>query len=444
MNALIISDIPRISAIFERLSSGDVRIKVVGEIHRGIEEMESTRPGLLVIQNHLSGLSADILYKHFRSSAGRRKVRFALITAREANDEKVGSLFDHIIDISMNDSQIEAAFLQMLDNRQAPLRKEPAAARSIFDITQNKEEEPFLSNFFDPPVDEHQEIVSITGPVFQVAEVSARPDESTLSSDLPEMNAYPVTSRSGLSIISDFSQQLDSTAEEFSDHDHLIRRREREFAIRDLYQKPHIIEESEVIIPLYRRTGFWIVFVTLAVVFAITLFQHSPRPAARVSDPPEKLTAIDKKPIKPDVQQPKILPQAGKLEEQLASGLVSHGLGRPKSLPSFVPVSGIDRNYSLEHPGWENYRSQTTEYRIFREKDSTIKALQIIDNSGGIQDSFYISVLKELAGLTSMRPTSSEIKEGYEIRRGEAAGLQIVQYRDAEGGRLRGLVVTWP
>ena len=69
----------------------------------------------------------------------------------------------------------------------------------------------------------------------------------------------------------------------------------------------------------------------------------------------------------------------------------------------------------------------------------------MIDRSGaGIQDAFYISVLKELAGATAMRPTSSEIKEGYEIRRGTVAGLELVQYRDAQGGRLRGFVVTWP
>ena len=69
----------------------------------------------------------------------------------------------------------------------------------------------------------------------------------------------------------------------------------------------------------------------------------------------------------------------------------------------------------------------------------------MIDRSGaGIQESFYISILKELAGATAMRPTSSEIKEGYEIRRGDLAGLQLVQYRDAQGGRMRGFVITWP
>ncbi len=110
-----------------------------------------------------------------------------------------------------------------------------------------------------------------------------------------------------------------------------------------------------------------------------------------------------------------------------------------------MPLSGLDPSYGKEHPGWESYRGATSEYRVFREPDSTIKAIQVIDRSGsGMQESFYISALKELAGATAMRTTSSEIKEGYEIRKGEVAGLQLVQYRDAQGGRLRGFVVTWP
>ena len=125
--------------------------------------------------------------------------------------------------------------------------------------------------------------------------------------------------------------------------------------------------------------------------------------------------------------------------------LLSHGPGRLRKPPSFLPLSGLDPSYSREHPGWQSYKGLTNEYRVFKEMDGTIKAIQIIDRSGGgIQDSFYTSALKELAGATSMRTTSSEIKEGYEIRKGEVAGLQLVQYRDAQGGRLRGFVVTWP
>lgn len=43
-----------------------------------------------------------------------------------------------------------------------------------------------------------------------------------------------------------------------------------------------------------------------------------------------------------------------------------------------------------------------------------------------------------------MHTISSEVKEGYEIRRGTVAGLELLHYRDAQGGRLRGVVISWP
>jgi hypothetical protein len=125
--------------------------------------------------------------------------------------------------------------------------------------------------------------------------------------------------------------------------------------------------------------------------------------------------------------------------------LPAHGAGRLKTLPSFIPADSADPGYTEDNPGWTSYHGQANEFRIFREQDGTIKALQVIDRSGaGIQDTFYRSILKELAGASAVRTSSSEIKEGYEIRRGAVAGLELVQYRDAKGGRLRGIVITWP
>ena len=66
MDILAITDIPRMTALFERLARQIPGLTVVSEIHRGIEELESRKPELVFIQNHLAGLSADILHKHLK------------------------------------------------------------------------------------------------------------------------------------------------------------------------------------------------------------------------------------------------------------------------------------------------------------------------------------------------------------------------------------------
>ena len=121
MIILAITDIPRLVNLFERLAQQHHGLVVVSEIHRGIERLKSIQPDVVIIQNHLAGLSADILHKHLKSRLGHRKVRFVLISTSDLLDVELSSRFEIIIDPALVDEQIEQQ-MQRLFNRNLPLK----------------------------------------------------------------------------------------------------------------------------------------------------------------------------------------------------------------------------------------------------------------------------------------------------------------------------------
>jgi len=423
MQIVAITDIPRMTAFFEHLVQQYPDLVVVNEIHRGIEELESRKPEVVIIQNHLSGLSADILHKHLKSRLGQHKARFGLISSSAALDVDTSAQFETILDPALDDMQLEQAIERIL-HRQPPAKKQEVA------ILNHPAARPAA------PAQEPELPLQQQHPLSDAAG-AARADDEQPATPL----TYEMPRRTGLSIISDFSKQLDTRSDAIKPEPELIAGREHELRIRDLHREPHLIADLDEPLPWYRKTSCILISATLVVVVAVSLFQH--RSSNRTAAVLPKAAPVAKQ--APPVTPPAIVPPVQPPQADPKQGLASHGTGRPRSLPAFIPKEGRDPGYGKDNPGWENYRGQTSEYRVFREKEGAIKAIQVIDRSGaGIQESFYTSILKELAGATVMRPTSSEIREGYEIRRGDLAGLQLVQYRDAQGGRMRGFVITWP
>lgn len=438
MDILAITDIPRMTALFEQLALQYPELTVVSEIHRGIEELENRKPSVVIFQNRLSGLSADILHKHLKSRLGQRKVRFALISTAENLDVEISARFDAILDPVQTDEQLKQALHNLLDpSKTKPRREDTLLLQSLVTAaspTEQEEEEPVPEPA--PPTPPPAELSS-TPVSTSLQELQAEPAENPAA---PATYELPRRS-STLSIISDFSKQLDTSTERLEPEPEPFAHREQELSLKDLHRVPHLITDTDEPLPWYRKPPVVLTGVTLLVVLAVSLVQY--RSNRHPSQKRTETAVATKTPALPVAQNAaqKTVTSASNESRQL----VSHGEGRPRALPAFIPREGHDANYGKEHAGWELYQGQTSEYRVFRQKDGGIKAIQVIDRSGaGIQEPFYTSILKELAGVTAMRPTSSEIKEGYEIRRGEAAGLDIVQYRDAQGGRMRGFVVTWP
>jgi len=421
MTILAITDIPRMSDLFERLAQQHQGLVVVSEIHRGIERLESIQPEVVIIQNHLAGLSADILHKHLKSRLGRRKVRFALISTSDLLDVELSSRFELILDPALSDEQLEQVMQKLFTARETSL---PQTQQARLEKPESFEIAKDLSLL--PQQHGTTEKTSFV---------------ASTDGILSEAGTYELPKRPGLKIISDFSKQLDTNAVDFKPIPAPPSYREQELSVKDLHRIPHLIDDDDNPQPWYRRTGVLLVMTTLVVVVAVSLYQNrtQTQDTNKVAAPDAHTAPKAAPATAPVTSAPEMTTNTTR------QPLGSHGEGRPRTLPGFIPKEGLDQSYSKDNPGWDSYRGQTSEYRVFREKNGAIKAIQVIDRSGaGIQEPFYTSVLKELAGAAAMRPTSSEIKEGYEIRHGEVAGLQLVQYRDAQGGRMRGFVITWP
>ncbi len=116
------------------------------------------------------------------------------------------------------------------------------------------------------------------------------------------------------------------------------------------------------------------------------------------------------------------------------------------AIPDFI-TNGTqpDSSYTKTHPGWERYRGEKREYKVYREAKK-IRAIQIIDRSGkGLSEVFLNGILGKWLSAPAFVMESSEKKDGYEIQRGSfAANLKAVYYRDvASGGKLNAIVITW-
>lgn len=425
MTVLVITDIPRMTELFEQFSQTRDGLVIVSEIHRGIDELERIKPGVIILQNHLSGLSADILLKHLKSRVGRRRCRFVLISSSETLDVEISAKFDGIMDPSQSDEELES----VLDAFMLPAGQRAAAQTA--QTGDSPAATPDSGQIF-------QEFAPESAAAAEAAQTApAADDPLSTRENLPEPLTYDRPRRQKRSVISAFSQQLDTRAEDLAapqsapepppDHLREALHHRDDLLITDIEESPP---------PLYRRTWVQALTCVILVAVAVTTYQHrSGTSPAKPEAPP--LAVVKPPPAKP--QSPH------SSASSTTKPLAAHGTGRPKGLPAFVPGDSLDKSYGKEHPGWERYLGQANEYRLFREKDGAIRSVQVLDRSGsGIQESFYVTILKEVAGVSAMRPVSSEIKEGYEIRRGESGGLQVVQYRDAQGGRLRGVVVIWP
>jgi hypothetical protein len=178
-----------------------------------------------------------------------------------------------------------------------------------------------------------------------------------------------------------------------------------------------------------RNMMLWLSVAVVVIVIIVTVIQNSPKQKQIAIEPAKPQVASVS--TKPEVQRPNSSQQQPRV--------------RLSQLPSFIVRSTLDKEYGARNPGWERYLQANGEFRVFRELDGSIKAFQLIDRSPkGVTEASYNTMLQELAGVTSMRPAASETKDGFEIRRGDLAGIQLVQYRDAKNGKIRGFVLTWP
>ncbi|MGD0586512.1 MAG: hypothetical protein ABSA86_12185 [Oryzomonas sp.] len=471
---LLITDVPRLRKIFNRLADDKgITLRTASSLEKGGEELIARKPAMVFVQTHLSGLSADILLMHLKKQLGRKRSHFVLLCAPSQVNADTIKLYHGHIDTSLDERTLLDAVrttVATLTPRRGQNRLEAAlAVEDIVDTSAVGQVPSAATQGADPAIEPKQEppaapdILAIAGP-------SAAPAEPSLVDQ-----GITYAPRSRVKVYSEFTSSFDSAMESMQEPEPLQEPARQPFSGWD-------VEHLETIEPerkLSRRFSFllWMAPVLVAAVVVTVIQNRKPeqKPVAVITvNPPQQAKPVPQQaaPAQPpaaSLPKPAVSPAppaaaapgTGKDATMLLSDKAilsdiagDHGRketpgsaqtgARPARLPDFIPRYGMDKQYSAANPGWERYKGQVTEFKVFREKGS-IKAIQVIDRGGqGVPESFMKGVLRQVTKKPAFILESSEKKDGYEIQRGRIAdNLKMVFYRDEQGGRLRAFVMTW-
>lgn len=481
-NLLLITDKARLRKIFSRFSDEkDIRLRIVNNLEKGGEEIIADKPAMVFVQTHLSGLSADILLMHLKKQLGRKRTRFVLLSPPDQVSNETIKLYQGQLDTSLNDNALFDAIREMIAGL-GPKGTKVASAAGEISISAPPQQalstaETQTLHQTGQPTPEH----TPGTPMQPEAPALSAPHGLTDAVE-PSLEEQGVTyaPRSRVSVYSEFTSSFDSAVSSI-----------QPAKATDDHPKEHShswsheeLENIDSVQSRSKRATFilWLAPLLIAVV-VVTMLQHSrsknepldiaaQTPAIQPQAPVKPSTTMTPAvvgtkqapaptvpPAPPGPKPGNQTPAAG-ADAQLSDkavllaiaenrGQKDQSKGAPSTprltaVPDFIPRAGLDKQYSAANPGWERYKGNVTEFKIYRENDS-IKAIQVIDRGGqGVPESFMKAVLRQISKKPAFIMESSEKKDGYEIQRGQVAeNLKVVYYRDEKGGRLRAFVTTW-
>ena len=493
---LLITDMARLSRSFERLADDSkFTLRVVTNLERGGEEIAIKKPDVVFVQTHLSGLSADILQMHLKKQLARKRTRFVLLATPAQVNSDILKPYQGWLDISCEESQLAEAIQNLLTSLFSKSKKpDPRIQAKEKKVAETVSEEP-LSAAVTP--------VLLTRD-FGVTAEAVLPAADNVSPPMPlsvkpeaslEDQGLTYSPHRRLSVYSEFNSSFDSAVNRIEDPESL----KESAPLSGHNWNTALSDNIETVSSRSKRSTFllWLapVVVTVVIVTFLQMNRSVPTPvtvvAAPVVSPPVPVTTATQpvpeavkpaeKPnppapvaVKPaeqskpavqsvakPVEQPRppvsvkppqdsesidkaVISAVKEIRESKPTTTSSKAKRRITTLPDFIPRYGYDKNYGKSNPGWERYKGQVTEFKIFREGE-TIKAIQVVDRGGkGVPESFMKGVLRQVAKKSAPAVEESEKKDGYEIQRGSVSdNLKVVYYRDEQGGRLRAFVMTW-
>lgn len=163
-----------------------------------------------------------------------------------------------------------------------------------------------------------------------------------------------------------------------------------------------------------------IVFVSGGYGYLVKQKAHLPESKAKLSPPAIVSVAADKT----------MVPSANVIQRPLLAARKNPNT----TLPSFIPLAGLDRTFSSQKPGWERYVGADAEFRLSRAAGK-IKAVQVLAAKGHmLSESKLKTILVELTGTDVYKITSHEQKTGFTATRatlGSKADLLIYRKKSA-------------
>ncbi len=466
-NLLLITDVAHLRNIFSGLTNDKtIRLRIANSLEKGGEEIAAEKPDVVFVQTYLSGLSADILIMHLKKQLGRKRTRFVLLASPSQVNETILAPYKGWLDTTSEDEVLFADLQNLLASLAPQSKKKEASLAPEIPAAFM----PVMPTTASQPTTDYQTTVDILTLQQPPAETVSVPIVETATEPSLEDQGITYQARSGFTVQSEFNSSFDNAVSSTPAPEFITE------AVPSLNRDRNTedLGLSDFSSPRSKSSAFilWLAPVVIAVVVATFIQQRNSPQKTEPTVNTAPLTAaqaqkssrqtLPAEQAKPSPVPEKSKPQApvsateqGINDKSVMSAIAENSSKNapavaPSSpphltnLPDFIPRYGFDKHFSAANPGWERYKGQVTEFKIYRESKA-IKAIQVIDRGGqGVPESFMKGVVKQLVKKPVFTVETTEKKDGYEIQRGQLAdNLKVVYYRDAKGGKLRAFVLTW-
>lgn len=391
---LIITDQERLEGLLRaagKMTGATVRI--AHTLDSGIEAAKRSAPSILFIQNHLSGLSAEIVAKHIKGALKGTPPRFVIVGE---GAERVGGakgVVSASIDLSISDEEALLALREIITG-QTPARREQKTLKKA--PSHNPVQKEHRTEPPTPPV-KNMETASredLETPPHGNRR-AATPFHEKLEAQMDDAVRFPETGATNphfppferpVTVVR-FEEELDRP----------------EYPIGGVGDKGgpgRLLKISTSVLA-----------VATLIIIGVKTF-HIKIPA-------------------------RALPPADTLSKQTPPPTAKRN-----NLPSFISPNGEDPEYGITHAGWERYISSGCEVKLFRE-NGAIKALQVIDRTGeGLPAALFRTVLQEMTGGAAYVAESRESKDNFSIEKGTTTtGTRVITYKRLPAMKLKAFVI---
>lgn len=425
---LLIADQDRLEKLFDFVGdSPQIRFRVSRSLRQGIQDISEEPPAILFVQNHLSGLSGEIIARHLIEQAEGTKPKVVLFGDTGSSPACQGPI-DACLDISRTNEELTADIIGIISetSQQQAASEPPPAMQPDETVAPSGEEKP-LPAAPEPPVPATDAV-----------------------HDIYDRQPSPAPSQTDAT----FDQKLKT----------VIQQSPEPVPLAEMEDTVSFSEPPTGCAPARERRQFgktpakgikprlWIGLAAVAVVAIGTtvmlLSRNGAPPASSLKPPaPKAIQSSMKDAGTPPSPAPVAAPAPTAAQEQpsqtskpdQAPPEAKRGLDR---LPSFIPREGHDRSYGKNHPGWERYKGARTEFKVYSD-GTAIRAVQAIDRSGvGIPESFLSGALNQMTNSRDFTIEATEPQGKFRVEKGTASGGgRLVVYRTVPKGSIRAFVV---
>lgn len=450
---LLIADQDRLGKLFDFTKEyPQIQFRIAHSLHQGLQDIASDTPSILFIQNHLSGLSGEIIVRHVMAGMAEDRPK-VVILGGTGNSLNMPGLITDCLDLSLTDEELTGAIIGIITGSSS----ETTAGSQT---TPDSPEQAQAGQHTVP-----SSSATTPEPVDKLPETEEYVATATASDVVEEQ---PATE-------SAFGQKLQAVIETAASPVPLAELEER---VDVESAKPPSMEESRFAreSSLHRemrgtkKTRVWIASGVALLLTAGGAFllsgkaekkQQPARASLKLGEKASLSSSTEKggKPApsasaQPALPQPAIKPATPLPALQPATppppqpspanppAKPSTALRKLTVLPAFIPKQGLDKEYGKDHPGWKRYKGARTEFKVYSE-NADIRAIQAIDRSGiGIPESFLGGVLQQVAQTRNYAVDEKGQKENFYIEKGKVtADTRLVIYRKARGGAIKAFVI---